>query len=519
MDTERRCPMPAERLSMRNIREVLRLKAMGFSGRKIARSLGLSPTTTSEYLRRAKAAKLSWPLEPELDDEALERLLFVSPTEQRSVRPQPDWPRVHTELRRKHVTLALLWEEYRSEQPDGYQYSRFCELYRKWSGQLSVWMRQEHRGGEKLFVDYSGDGIPYFDRESGKRAEAQLFVAVLGASNYTFAEVSETQQLPDWLGCHVSAFEYIGGVPEIVVPDQPRTSVTKPCRYDPEVNPAYDELARHYETCVIPARPRKPRDKAKVEAGVLIAQRWIIAALRNRTFYSIAEINEAIAELLERINSRPMRRLRRSRRELFEELDQPNLRPLREKRFEYAEWKTGAKVNIDYHVEFEKNFYSVPYQLAQKQVDVRATARTVEVFRQQKRVASHTRLHGKFKYSTVAEHMPRSHREHTEWTPSRLIQWAKTVGESTARLVERIMEERPHPEQGFRACLGILRLSKHYGRERLENASRRALACHALSYRSVESILKNRLDDQPLPEVNSQPLPAHENLRGSQYYN
>lgn len=510
--------MPAERLSMRNIREILRLKAMGFSGRKIARSLRLSPTTTSEYLRRAKAAKLSWPLAPELDDEALEQRLFVAPKEQRSTRPQPEWPRIHTELRRKHVTLALLWEEYRSEQPDGYQYSRFCQLYREWAGRLAVWMRQEHRGGEKLFVDYSGDGIRFFDRDNGKPKEAQLFVAVLGASNYIFAEVSETQQLPDWLQCHTSALEYLGGVPEIVVPDQPRTSVAKPCRYDPELNPAYDELARHYDTCVIPARPRKPRDKAKAENGVLIAQRWIIAALRNRTFYSIAEINEAIDELLERINNRPLRKLRRSRKDLFEELDKPNLRPLPEKRFEYAEWKVGARVNVDYHIEFEKNFYSVPYQLAHKQVDVRATARTVEIFYQQKRISSHARSYGKYTYSTLREHMPRSHREHLEWTPSRIIHWGKTVGESTAQLLECIMEERPHPEQGYRACLGILRLSKHYGEERLEKAAKRALACRSHSYRSVESILKNGLDDQPLPEVNSQPLPVHENLRGSHYY-
>ncbi len=512
--------MPAERLSMRRLREILRLKAKGRFGREIARSLSLSPTTVGDYLRRAKVAGIAWPLPPELDDEeALERVLFVPPDEQRPSRPLPDWRRVHTELRRKHVTLALLWEEYKSEHPDGYQYSQFCVLYRAWAKDLHVWMRQTHRGAEKLFVDYSGDGIPWTDPVTAKPNEAQLFVSVLGASNYTYAEATETQQLPDWLQCHVHALEFLGGVPEIVVPDQPRTSVSKPCRYDPDLNPAYAEFARHYQTCVIPARPRRPRDKAKVEVGVLIAQRWIIAALRNRTFYSIGEINQAIRELLQKLNRRPMRKLKRSRRELFEQVDQPNLQPLPEKPFQYADWKIGARVNLDYHVEFEKSFYSVPYQNAHKQVDVRATARTVEVFLQHKRIASHLRSYKKFSYSTTKEHMPRSHREHLEWTPSRIVKWAQKVGSSAAELVERIMEERPHPEQGYRACLGILRLSKTYGEERVEKASTRALLFRSHSYRSVESILKNNLEDQPLPKVSSKSLPLHENVRGSQYYN
>ena len=511
--------MPAERLTMRRLREIFRLKAMGLSGRKIARSLSLSPTTVGEYLRRAKVAGITWPLPSDLDDEALEKALFVSREEQRAARPLPDWRWVHTELKRKHVTLALLWQEYRSQHPDGYQYSQFCDLYRAWVKDLHVWMRQTHRGGEKLFVDYSGDGIPWVDPVSGKPQEAQVFVAVLGASNYTYAQATSTQQLPDWLACHVHAFEFLGGVPEVVVPDQPRTSVKRPCRYDPDLNPAYGELARHYGTCVIPARPRRPRDKAKVEVGVLIAQRWIIAALRNRTFYSIAEINVAIHELLEKLNHRLMRKLKRSRRELFKELDQPNLQPLADSRFEYAEWKIGARVNLDYHVEFEKSLYSVPYQYAHKQVDVRATAKAIEVFHQQRRIASHARSYKKFSYSTEKEHMPRSHRAHLEWTPSRILNWAEKVGPSTAQLLERIMAERPHPEQGYRACLGILRLSKTYGEERVEKASKRALPFRFHSYGSVESILKKGLDDQPLPEVSSESLPVHENVRGSHYYN
>ena len=304
-----------------------------------------------------------------------------------------------------------------------------------------------------------------------------------------------------------------------MVPDQPRTSVNRPCRYDPDLNPVYGELARHYGTCVIPARPRKPRDKAKVEVGVQIAQRWIIAALRDRTFYSIAEIKGAIREKLEKLNAKPMRKLKRSRTELFEELDKPNLQPLPEKRYEYSEWKVAVRVNLDYHVEFNKSYYSVHYHHAQKQVDVRATARTIEIFLEHKRIATHARSYKKYPYSTLKEHMPRSHQAHLEWPPSRIIKWAQKVGASTAQLLERIMDERAHPEQGYRACLGILRLSKAYGEERLEKACRRALGCRSHSYRSVESILKNDLEDQPLPAASSRSLPFHENLRGSHYYN
>lgn len=510
--------MPRERLSMRKVREVLRLHHGGLTIREIARSLKLGRSTVSDYLRRAGVAGVSW--SADLDPAALERLLFVPREEQRRGRPVPEWSEIHRELRRKHVTLLLLWEEYRSQHSDGYQYSQFCQHYRRWEkNTLGVWLRQEHRGGEKLFVDYSGDGIPWVDPQSGEAREAQLFVAALGASSYTYAEATETQQLHDWLQAHVHALEHIGGVPAIIVPDQTRTAIAKTCRYDPELNPAYAEFALHYQTCILPARPRKPRDKAKVEAAVLLAQRWIIAALRNRLLRSIGEINDAIDELLEKLNGRKMRRLGRSRRELFEDLDRPLLRPLPQKRFEFAEWKVGARVNMDYHIEFQRNFYSVPFQLARELVDIRATSTTVEIFHRHTRVTSHTLLGGRSRYSTHPEHMPRSHREHREWSPSRLLAWATRVGPSTAELIGHILQDRPHPEQGFRASLGILRLSKRYGEQRLEKACRRAVACRSYSYRSVDSILRKNLENQPLPHAPAQPLPLHENLRGSNYYN
>jgi len=510
--------MPKHRLSMRKIREVLRLQAMKLSVRQIAQSLDLGPTTVYDYLRRAKARGLSWPLPEDIDDAELEKLLFVSEGGESRNRPEPDWPRIHTELRRKHVTLALLWQEYKEQHPDGYQYSRFCDLYREWERPLRVWMRQEHRGGEKLFVDFAGDGVPWEDPRTGEIHEAQLFVGVLGASNYTYVEATETQRTEDWIRCHVHALEFFGGVPAICVPDQTRTAVRTPCRYDPELNPIYAEFGRYYNLGIIPARPRKPRDKAKAEAGVLLAARWIIAALRHYRFHSVREIQEAIPGPLQKLNHRKMRRLGLSRYELYLQVDKPNLKPLPDRPFEFAEWRTGLRVNLDYHVAFDFNFYSVPYQYAHQVVDVRATSNTVEIFLGQRRLSSHGRLYGKYQYSTLKEHMPHAHREHADWPPSRILSQAKAVGPATAALVEAIMDSRPHPEQGFRACLGILRLAKHYGDERLEKASKRALAFRCLSYRSVASILQHKLEEQPLPESPSVCLPHHENIRGGTYY-
>jgi transposase len=509
--------MPRERLSMRKIREILRLHSQGATGRQIARCLEIGPATVVDYLRRARLAGIAWPLAEDCDDAALEKRLFV-PREEERGRSLPDFGWIHTELRKKHVTLALLWEEYKAHEPEGYQISQFCNLYRRWARSLEVTLRQEHKGGEKLFVDFSGDGIPWIDPRTGEVREAALFVAALGASNRTYAEAFENQQLSAWILGHVHALDYFQGVPRIIVPDQPRTSVAQPCRYDPKLNPTYQELSKHYSTCIIPARPRKPRDKAKVEVAVQIAQRWIVAALRNRSFYSIDEVNRAVRELLEKLNRRPMRKLGRSRNELFEELDKPHLLPLPGKPFELAEWKYSVRVNIDYHIEFEHNYYSVPYQLVHEALDVRATKQVVEIYRQTKRVASHLRCYGKSQHSTSTEHMPRSHQAHAEWTPSRIIHWAGEVGPATKALSERILEERPHPEQGYRACLGILRLEKKYTRERLEKAARRALSCRCHSYKSVASILQKNLDAQPLPEFTQGALPLHENLRGSSYF-
>jgi transposase len=505
---------------MRKIKEVLRLKLeVGLSNRQIGRSCGVSRTVVAEYLGRFKAAGLSWPGAAELDDATLERKLYpptgALPARER---PVPEWSNVHRELHRKGVTLALLWHEYKDAHPEGFQYSWFCDQYRAWAGKLDVVMRQEHRAGEKLFVDYAGHTAQVVERSTGEVRQAQIFVAVLGASNYTYAEATWTQQLPDWIGSHVRTFEFLGGTSEVVVPDNLRSAVTKAHRYEPDLNPTYAALARHYAVAILPARARRPRDKAKAEAGVQLVERWILAVLRNRTFFSLAELNREIARLLERLNARPFNKLPGSRRELFEQWDRPALRPLPAQAYEFAEWKK-VRVNIDYHVDIQGHYYSVPYALVRKSLEARYTERTVECFHKDQRVASHIRSHLKGRHTTVAEHMPESHRQYAQWTPQRLIGWAEKTGPATAGVIQSILQSRAHPQQGFRACLGILRLGKGFGDERLEAACRRAVGIGACSYKSIESILRQGLDRQPLPDP-PEPDSAieHDNIRGPDYY-
>ena len=505
---------------MRKIKEVLRLKFdRGLSHRQIARSGVVGRPTVAEYLRRFEEAGLSWPQAMALDDTVLERKLFpAAPSVPAAQRPLPEWTHVHRELRGKGITLALLWQEYKAIHPAGFGYSWFCDRYRGWAGQLDVVMRQEHRAGEKLFVDYAGQTVDIVDRHTGEVKAAQIFVAVLGASNYTYAEATWTQGLPDWIGAHVRAFGFLGAVPEVVVPDNLRSAVSRAHRYEPDLNPTYQDLANHYGVTVLPARARHPRDKAKAEVGVQVVERWILAALRHRRFFSLSELNAAIGELLVRLNARAFKKLPGSRRALFEQLDRPALRPLPAEPYQFAEWRK-ARVHIDYHVEVDGHYYSVPYQLVKKPLEVRLTQRTVECFHQGQRVASHRRSPFKGRHTTVPEHMPRAHREYAAWTPQRLIGWAKQTGPATAAVVEYILERRAHPQQGFRSCLGILRLGKGFGDERLEAACRRALTLGACRYKSIESILRQGLEHHPLPEQQELTLAiAHENVRGADYY-
>jgi transposase len=512
--------MAAERISMRTIREVLRLKwEKGLSIKKISQSCKVARSTITDYLSRAKRAGVTWPLPPELDDGRLEALLYPArPADGQEKRAMPAMEYIRGELARKSVTLRILWLEYRQANPDGYQYSQFCLLYRQWAAKLDVCLRQTHRAGEKLFVDFAGQTIPVMDPVSGRAHDANLFIAVMGASNYTFAWALHSQDLWDWIDAHRRAFQFFGGVPEIIVPDNLRSGVTKPCYYEPDINPTYLEMARHYGTVVIPARVRRPKDKAKVESAVLVAERWILAALRNHTFFSLAEVNTAVAEKLAEMNDRPFQKMNATRRSLFETIDRPALRSLPAVAYEYAEWKK-ARVNIDYHIVIDGHYYSVPYQLVKEQVDVRLTATTVEVLFKHNRVAAHPRSHRPGAHTTLTEHMPKAHQKYLEWTPSRIIHWAGKNGPSTQQLVASVMEARRHPEQGFRSCLGIMRLARRYSPERLEAACARAIILKAYSYKSVESILKNNLDTQGLPEAAAPVQPIrHHNIRGKEYY-
>jgi transposase len=503
---------------MRKIRDVLRLHAEGMSKRKIAGSLSIGATAAGECVRRAKRADLSWPLPEQLSDEELERLLYPPPQiTATDRRPQPDWPAIHRELRRPGVTLQLLWEEYRSVHPDGYGYSRYCELLRTWEGRLSPTMRQVHVAGERMFVDYAGTKLELVDGATGEVCACELFVAVLGASNYTYAEATYTQSLIDWIGSHVRAFSFYDGVAAQTVSDNLRSAISKACFYEPEVNRTYTEMAAHYGTAAVPARPKKPRDKAKVEVGVQVATRWIIAKLRNRRFFSLAELNAAILELVTQLNARVTRHLGASRRALFDEIERAALKKLPAEPYIYAEWKE-CKVGLDYHVEADQHYYSVPHALLRETVWVRITARTIEVLHRGKRIAAHMRSSAHRKHTTVRDHMPSSHRRYADWTPERITRQAGEIGRNTAILVEIIMRERAHPEQGFRACVGIIRLVKSYGSERLEAACGRALEIGARSFTSVNSILKNNLESKRPANAADGPVIAHNNIRGSRYF-
>lgn len=513
--------MATEKLSMRKILDILRLHhAEGLSNRAIAKSVGISAGTVSYYLSRARVAGISWPLVPDLNEEGLYELLFPTAVDtKQSQRPLPDMTWIYKELKRKGVTLLLLWYDYRSQHPNGYSYSQFCEHYRRFTGALKPSMRLTHHAGEKLFVDYSGLTIAWIDKDTGAVQDAEVFVAVLGASNYTYVESAPSQSLRHWISAHVRAFEFFGGSSACLVPDNLLAGVTKAHLYDPDTNATYQEMANHYSTAVIPARVRAPKDKAKVEVGVQGIQRWILAPLRDHTFFSIAEINAAIAPLLKAYNEKSFQQLPGSRHSQFMEIDKPALKPLPAERYQFAQWKK-AKAGIDYHISIEKHHYSIPWRHLGEVIDVRISDRTIECFFKGTRIALHQRA---FKpgHTTTHEHMPKAHQDYVQWTPERLHAWALKIGINTARLIDEVIGLYKVPQQGYRSCLGILRLSKQYGEERLEHAAIRALHIGAIRYKNVESILKNGLDKQPLPASTiaaaSITIP-HENVRGSSYY-
>ena len=515
--------MAAERLSMRCVKEALRQKwVVKRTHREVGLSLGISSAAVSGLMARAAALGWNdWAAVEALGEEALEERLYGPRVKPGASRPLPDPAYLHAERRRPGVTLELLHLEYLDANPNGYRYTAFCDHYRRWLVKQRLSMRQVHTAGEKMFADYSGKKPELVDAATGEAAPVELFVAVLGASSLTYAEATLSQKSLDFIQSHIRSFEYWGGVPKAVVPDQLKSGVTEACRYEPRIQRTYEEMARHYGTVVLPARPAKPRDKAKVERAVQVAQRWILARLRNETFFTLDALNARIAELLEALNARRMRVYGASRRELFDRVEKAALLPLPTERFSYAEWKK-VRVNIDYHVAVEGHFYSAPYEMVREELEARISATTVELYRRGERVTSHLRSSVPGRYTTKHEHMPKAHQKHLEWTPSRIVHWAASIGPKTKELAEAILADRPHPEMGYRSCLGILRLGKRYGPERLEAACARAVAVRARSYRHVDAILKRGLDSAPWPaEAAVQeglPLGEHENVRGRGYY-
>jgi transposase len=501
---------------MRKIRDVLRLRlAAGLSMRQIRASTKLSVGAIQKLLTKAEALGLSWPLPGELDDLHLARLFYPTADTRVSSRYQvPDWPAIHQELKRKGVTKQLLWEEYSERYPTRcYSYSQFCERYNRWCRRQKRSMRQVHKAGEKCFVDYCGQSVPIVCASTGEVRQAQVFVAVLGASNYTYAEATLTQTLPDWLGSHVRAFEYFGGTSEIVVPDNLKSGVSKACRYDPELNPSYQQLAEHYRLAVVPARPYKPRDKAKVEAAVQLVERWILARLRHHTFFSLAELNQCLRALLEELNNTPFKQLPGSRRKAFERLDKPALRPLPRHPYRYVVVK-AVKVNIDYHVHYQKHHYSVPHQYVGETLELHASDTLISVYFRHQPVATHARQHH-FGITTEPAHMPKRHQKHHQWTPGRLKHWARDIGPEVLRWVDRQLSAKAHPEQAYRLCLGLLNLCREYPAQRLNAACRIANTQGLERLKQVKSILqsnRDRLPDQATAQTRL--AQDHENIRG-----
>jgi transposase len=502
---------------MRQLRHLLRLAHSGASSREMARTLGLARSTVQENLKRAEEAGLRWPLPGDLTDEVLEHRLFSHAGVKSGARrrPEPNWGTLVVEMKKPGVTMQILWEEYRAVHAGGYGYSRFCDLFRGFEQRLSPSMRQEHAAGDKVFVDYSGKKIAIIDAQTGEIREAEIFVAVLGASGFTYAEATWTQTLADWIGAHVRMFRFLGGVTRLIVPDNLKSGVNKASFYDPDINRSYGMMAAHYGVGVLPARPRRPKDKAKVENGVRFAQTCILGRLRHQTFFSLTEANAAIKGALDRINDHRIRRLATTRRKLFDTVDRPALAPLPTDDYEFADWRF-ARVSLDYHIEYESFFYSVPHPLIREQVDVRATDRTIEIFHRGKRVAAHQRRYGGRRHGTDPDHMPSSHRRYADWTPERFRRWAASIGLNTEGLIIAILANRPHPEQGFRTCLGVLRLYRDLDAQTAEAVSGRAVQIGALTYKSIASIIANRLDRSPAKPAAA--VVDHANLRGPGYF-
>ena len=514
--------MSKERITMRKIREILRLKyEKGISKNKAADICHMARSTVQEYVRRFEISDLAWPLPDDISDEELESKLYSKDqTAKKSNKAPLDYTYLMQELRKPNMTIEVLWSEYKEADPLGYNYSYFCQLLRAHQKKCRYSMRQIHKGGEKTFVDF-GTGLDIIDPQTGEKVSTKLFISTWGASNYLFVKAVLHEDLPSWIKINVDALNYFGCCSHVMVPDNLKAAVTKACRYEPQLNPTYLEFAQHYSTTIIPARPRKPKDKSKAENSVKLAKRWILARLRNHIFTSLTQLNDAIAELLESFNHRIMKKTGKSRKELFELLDKPHAITLPDQAYVYADWK-WATVNINYHINYDQHDYSVPYHLGTgTKIAIRATATTVEIYQQShrmsKRLCSHLRSYRQHGYTTVAEHMPPSHRQYLEWTPERILSWAGKIGPQVKAVVEKVMQRPVHKEQSYKSCLGIIRLAKHYSHADLNAACQRALDYRVYTYQAIKSILSKQLQPQS-PAAKVSKKNDHENVRGSNYY-
>lgn len=515
--------MSAKTISMQKLKEILRLKySAKLSHRQIAKSLSISPSVVSTYTNRAAQLGIhSWPLEEKWDDLALNRAFLNTKTVlKKDSMPVPDWSQIKQALTNKIMTLQLLWEEYKAANPSQhYSYNHYCRLYKKWLGTQKLSMRQSHKAGEKLFVDYCGKTIEICDPKTGEIRIAQVFVAVLGASNYTYVEATYSQGLEDWIMSHVRCLEFLGGTPELIIPDNLKSAVTRSCRYEPDLNPTYLQFARYYQTTVIPARPYKPKDKSKAEVGVQIVERWIMGRLRHETFYSLKTLNERIQALLVDLNTRKMKKHPGTRLEQFQAIDQPALNPLPQHPYQYTQIK-HVRVHIDYHVEINKHYYSVPYTLVKQRLEAHISGQQVKIYHQQNLVAIHPRADSPGRHTTDEQHMPVAHRSQSQWSPARFEQWAQKIGPHTERLVGVYLSQKRHPEQNYRRCLGLLNLAKKYEPEALDAACQRALSAGVYTVKTISNILQKGLEKQPLPnrkQAINQPT-EHLNIRGQGYY-
>lgn len=500
---------------MLKAREILRLKhQLGLSLREIGKSCNCGKTTVSEVLERAKAAGITWPIG--LSDKQLMSLLYPLVEQQKNPVPEPNMEYIFLEMKKKHVTLMMLWEEYKNEHHDGIMYTQFCERYRKFKKVNQLEMHIEHKAGEEMQVDWAGTTLSYVDRGTGESHPAYIFVSVLPASNYPFAYAYGDTKLPNWIDAHVKAFEYFGGVPKVTIPDNTKTAVITPDLVDPLLNKTYHEMAQFYRTTLVPARSLKPKDKASDENMVGNISRRVIAALRNRRFFSLYEINQAIKQELNKFIHRSFQKIPGNRQIAFERIDKPALQSLPAKRYEFAEWKE-SKVAFNYHVEFEGFFYSVSFTYVGQPCSIRATIKTIEVFIAGERVAAHPRNFNPYKrYTTLPEHMPESHKAIAGWNTDRFLSWAEKIGPHTRQLIQHVLESREYPVQTYRACMGIMRLSKSYPSEMMEKASQKALNQKTYSYKYISIILKQVTTDAGKPKAEK--IIEHANIRGSQAY-